>query len=213
MKKIWQVFICLCVVTPAYSATIYGTVAPMTGSRTVGVPGLATAEADWQDVVIDWAVVDNGNDTYTYTYTFKNFDQPGISHVTLDLSDDATDGAEDDEFADPNSVTHFLFNGNPSDELEPGDKDGITGSVKFDIGADGDLTYSFISNRLPVFGDVFVKGGHSELTNTGFSDHASLTRTALDFIARPNGLIPEPATLLLIVPGLLLLARRSGVRK
>ena len=38
----------------------------MTGSRTVGDPGLATAEPDWQDVIIDWSIVDNGNDMITW---------------------------------------------------------------------------------------------------------------------------------------------------
>ena len=205
----WLLFLA----SPALSAVIYGTAAPMSGSRTVGSPGLATAEPDWQDAVIDWSITDNGNGTHTYTYTLSNFDRPGISHLTLDISDDCVEGAENDEFADPYCVTDFMFNGIPSDDyLEAGNKDGITGAVKFDIGADGDLTYSFVSNRLPVFGDVFVKGGQSELTNTGFGDHNSEIRTGDDFIARPNGMTPEPATLGLLLAGgfALLGSRRSS---
>ena len=190
---------------PALSAVIYGTAAPMSGSRTVGSPGLATTEPDWQDAVIDWSITDNGNGTLSYTYTLTNFDRPGVSHLTLDLSDDCVG---DDYFIDPGCLTLFMFNEAPSDDLEPGDRDGIIGAVKFDIGADGDLTYSFDSNRLPVFGDVHVKGGQSELTNTGFGDHSSETRTTVDFIARPNGAVPEPATLCVLLAGSLALLRR-----
>jgi len=207
--------VCVCILAVATSAgaslLVYGTTAPMTGSRTVASPGLATSESDWQDAVIDWSIVDNGNNTYTYIYTFSNFNKPGISHVTLDLSDNCINGSS---FADPNCVTDFKFNGTPSGLLEAGDIDGITGAVKFDIGDDGDLVYSFVSNRSPVFGDLFIKGGSSsELTNTGFGDHANPARTAMDFIARPNGHIPEPATLFLLcgaaVPVLLKRRRKA----
>ncbi len=201
MKRALAALLVCLLAGSAGAASIYATPAPMTGSRTVADPGLTTAEADWADATIDWAIDDNGDGTYTYTYTFTNFDKPGISHITLDLTDNAVD--------DPDAITAFEFNGSPSGDLEIGDKDGITGAVKFDIGADGDLVYSFISNRSPVFGDIHVKGGQSVLTNTGFGDHSSETRIADDFIARPDGVVPEPATLGLLVIGGVVLIRRK----
>jgi hypothetical protein len=92
-------------------------------------------------------------------------------------------------------ITNMKFNGNSTSKIVGGNKGGMIGSIKFDIGADGDsLTYSFTSNRNPVWGDLFVKGGTGYLHNTGFTNHA-LTNV-LDFVARPNGgtvIVPLPA--------------------
>jgi len=197
------VFLCtLCTIlicATASATPIYNSPAPLSGSRSVG-GGLQTSEDDWQDAIIEWLITDNGNNTLRYTYTLKNFDRPGISHVTLDFSDDCMEG---DQLADPNCLTDPRLNGNAisSSNIAPGDHDGIVGGIKFDIGGDGDLVYSFVSNRNPVFGDIHVKGGQSELTNVGLGDHFAPERVAADFVARPNGVAPEPATLAVICVG------------
>ena len=185
----------------AQADLVYGTAAPMQGSRTVG-NGLATNDSDWNDAELTWSIADNGDQTYTYTYTFYNFNRPAISHVALDLSDDAI---SENQLADPEAVTGFYFNGTPSDALEFGDFDGILGAVKFDIGADDDVvTYVFTSNRTAVYGDIFVKGGRESyvVNSTGYFDHDA--DSPLDFIARPNGptQVPEPATMALLGFGL-----------
>jgi len=203
---------CILLICGSASAIpIYNSPAPLSGSRSVG-GGLQTAEADWQDAIIEWLITDNGNNTFTYTYTLENFDKPGISHVTLDFSDDCIEG---DQIADPNCLTDPKLNGTPisSSNIDPGDHDGVVGGIKFDIGGDGDLVYSFVSNRNPVFGDIHVKGGQSELTNVGLGDHFAPERVAADFIARPDGVAPEPATLAVIcVGGAIALLRRRNRR-
>ncbi|MGL4512614.1 MAG: hypothetical protein ACRCT8_05940 [Lacipirellulaceae bacterium] len=182
----------------ADGALVYGEPAALAGLRVVSAPGLATAEPDWLDATIAWSVSPNGDGTFDYEYTLTGFDRPAVSHVTLDLTDDAV--------RDPDAVTNPRLNGSPA-PVEIGNKDGITGAVKFDEGADGTVVYTFTSNREPVWGDVFVKGGSSaEVTNTGFGNQTLMD--PLHYVARPNGRgIPEPASATALA-GLLLLARR-----
>jgi hypothetical protein len=79
--------------------------------------------------------------------------------------------------------------------------DPITG-VKFDdtVG-DAPFTVTFESNRAPVWGDFYVKGGNLSFAyNAGLTDH--LSEDVNDFIARPNGVVPEPGTLAMLGLGL-----------
>jgi hypothetical protein len=189
-------------------AAVYGTNAALTGTRSVtGSPaGLQTAESDWQDAVVAWNITDNGNSTYTYVYTFTGFSSPSISHLVIDLTDNAV--------TDPLAVTNASItdsNGTTpitGGKLEKGNHDGITGDVKFDIGTEqADATYTFTSNRSPVYGDLYVKGGSTNLTNLGFGDQ-TVSNDVIDYIARPDGAVPEPATLGLLGAATILLLRR-----
>lgn len=184
---------------------VYDQPASFTGTRQVGSVGLATDRPSWQDAVVSWEITDNGNNTFTYTYTFTGLNAPALSHFTLDLSDNAIE--------DEGVVVNATLNGSPIQQIEFGDIDEIDGAVKFDIGAEGTNIFSFVSNRMPVWGDFFVKGGGgaqlSTLTNTGFNAHCSPNPD--DFIARPDTvIIPEPATLgAVVAAGLTLLRRRA----
>jgi hypothetical protein len=185
--------------------SIYDQPATFTGTRYVGSVGLATDRPSWQDAVLSWVITDNGNNTLTYTYTFTGLNSPALSHFTLDLSDNALE--------DEGVVMNPTLNGMPIEAYEFGDIDEIEGAVKFDTGAEGTNVFSFISNRMPVWGDFYVKGGGgpqlSELTNTAFNAHCSTDPD--DFIARPDTVvIPEPATLgVVVAAGLTLLRRRA----
>lgn len=172
----------------AVSATIYGAPADLTGSRVFSDPGLFVNDSDWEDILLEWEISDNNDGTFSYEYTISGLNQPGLSHLTLDISDDGVD--------DPDVVTNAMLNGNPV-VTEIGDKDGIIGAVKFDDGADGTVIYSFTSNRFPVWGDVYGKAGAagspSEFYNTGFGDQTLMD--PLEYIARPNGIVPDPNTI------------------
>lgn len=201
------------------AGTIYGTSADLSGSRTVFVTTTTTgsgttntSQYDGKSLEISWLITPNANLTFTYLYTFTGFSSPGISHIILDLTDDAVFPK-----VDPNVVTNVSYNGNSkpvkltfdtfvTNKHNPGGPLGsnpgfpldtsITG-VKFDgIEGTNPLTIMFTSNRAPVWGDVYIKGGSNGFAyNAGLLDRHSTN--VIDFIARPNGVIPEPSSLAL----------------
>jgi hypothetical protein len=196
------------IATSGSAATIYGTAAPLVGA--IGGAGLTTTgDYAGDDVSINWEIVDNGDGTFDYSYTFNNFRRPAISHVVLDLTDDAVFPG-----VDPGVVTAAEYNGNDAQDLlkfgEEGPGSGNPGfpagtsiiGVKFDetteFGDQDPLIITFTSNRAPVYGDIYVKGGSGGgVSNVGLLDHSDMN--PLNFLARPNGagVIPEPSTLAL----------------
>jgi len=203
--------------TSVYGQSIYAfSPAEEYGQRTVAAGELVLHEDNtaWTSARIEWSVARVGTH-WAYEYVFYDFegdaaDSNAISHVTLDVTDDAVgDGA----FLDPDAVTNFRLNGvlqNPAVVVPVLEGDGITGAVKFDVGAGGDrVVYSFDSNRGPVYGHVFVKDGHGHtvtLWNAGRDNPGS--GDIGDFVARPNGIlieqppaVPEPLTVLGLLAG------------
>jgi hypothetical protein len=212
----------------ARAAAIYGT--------TVDPPDYAGErvyfQSDGEDAKIAWEITDNGNGTFTYRYTaiIPNIEGPdgfkSVSHFTLDLSDDFDDDDQQTllDTLDSNSVNFDL------DLVEFGDKDTLTGAVKFDFGGgkpedggvedtDGNpLYYEFTVNRAPVWGNFAIKDGNGTFRNAALENGTVLTSMDKnDFIAVPNGQVPEPASLVLAAAALAALAvhcagRRLGAR-
>ncbi|MEW4569975.1 PEP-CTERM sorting domain-containing protein [Tautonia sp. JC769] len=207
-------------VSAANADPVYGTAADPTGSRTQSNLVLLTntpsgpnvSDYSGKSLNISWEIAQLGNAAFSYTYTFTGFNQPTISHIILDLTDDAVFPR-----VDPKAVTDATYNGSSSgvelvfDEFEtnPRNSGGPGGSnpgfpigptivgVKFEGMDDlNPLVISFTSNRAPVWGHVYVKGG-----DNGFAYNRGLinpnSTDVLDFIARPNGLVPEPSSLAL----------------
>ena len=203
------------VTSNAGAVSVYGTAADLTGTRTtdtvgpdiaVAVGGLTGFGNEWQtDFGVSWNIVDNGNGTYDYTYTFLGFGDKdkNISNFVLDISDDCY------STPDPDCVTDATFNGVSIDaeDIEFGDLmeglSGVVGSVKFDLGSGNPSVYSFTSNRLPVWGHLAMKdgGGPETCAAPGGSNIVCSNQLLgigddddpINFVARPNGVVPIPA--------------------
>lgn len=207
-------------------AAIYGTANGLTlsGSRSEATAGQMVLGGNWLadgitpagDIQsVAWLITDMGTHWH-YQYTFTNFGSPDISHAILDLTDDAVT-PNIDPFAvyniDTNSgddvkVELTTFGPHPSNPGFPAGNSII--GIKFDFGGESPFIIEFDSNRSPVWGDFYVKGGNDSLAyNDGLTKHASSDDVS-DFIARPNGIIepaeltPEPATLATWLAGMAL---------
>ncbi|MFN4241740.1 MAG: hypothetical protein ACK4PI_00730 [Tepidisphaerales bacterium] len=178
--------------------SVYDTPADPTGTRSLSGGTMASDVPGWSDTTIFWTVTPNPDGTLRYTYTLTGFITPAVLLFTLDLTDNAV--------LDPLSVTSATVNGDPV-LFALGDLDGITGAVRFEGGGTGTIVYSFDSNRAPVWGHFLIGGDAGVAVNVAFGDNTS--PDPLDYIARPNGAIPEPAGLAgLALAGLLLVRRR-----
>jgi hypothetical protein len=188
------------------AAPIYGTAAPLIGSRTedFGITTGGEYASDGTSFTVSWEIELLG-DVFRYTYAFSGFESPDVSHFILDLTDDCVGGTADPNCVTDATVSLLEFNEFGTSPSNPGFPAlaSIVG-VKFDALPDGTLEISFTSNRSPVYGDFYLKGGRESFAyNDGLTDHSSAD--VLDFIARPNGagVVPEPGSLVLLGAGLL----------
>src|SRR4051812_9413836 len=72
-----------------YAAGIYGTPAPLTGTRTENSGQIVTGggyQTDAANFTLDWTVTQLG-DLFTYRYDVSGYHTPGISHFIISLSE------------------------------------------------------------------------------------------------------------------------------
>jgi hypothetical protein len=195
----------------AFGLPLFGEPADLTGSRSepASIVTGGNYASDEENLTISWTIASNaGNPAlWDYSYTLSNFANPGVSHFIISLSPGcSTDpgcitGADNFEYGDYSGA-------NPSN---PGMPATISG-VKFDFGSEDPSSYAFTSNRAPVWGDFYFKGGSDSYAyNTGLTNHNSVN--ILDFIARPDtsggappAEIPEPGTWALLASGVVFIA-------
>lgn len=174
------------------------------GSLTTADGGLIGSGGSWEtnpdhDVTFSWTVTQNADLSWRYAYTFNSTGIQGdISHLLIEVSS---------TFTDDN-----IFNDTPAaDEGEPDDNGESNGnpnipdtvfSLKFQNAGGSVFTVEFDSDRVPVWGDIFAKGGRQELWNAGFmaSDidpDVAAQNGSIDY----HALVPDTMTTTVPVPG------------
>src|SRR4051794_19172726 len=149
-------------VAGCYASTIYGTPAPLTGTRTENSGEIVTGggyQTDAGNFTLDWLVTQTGG-LFTYTYELSGYHTPAISHFVISLSD----GCSLDTACITGASSGFVYgvyNATDQGNSNPGFPAGVSiNGVKFDSGSEDSTTYTFTSDRAPVFGDFYLKGGN-----------------------------------------------------
>jgi hypothetical protein len=198
------------------AASVLGTAAPLGSGSRVAPASIVTGGAYDDGFTVAWDISFNGS-FYLYEYTFSGFDfrgVPAISHFIMDVSDSCNDPVSNRTVCISNFTTNGLdpdfewdddFGPGPSN---PGFPAGFSiNGVKINIDEPDDtkdLTVSFESQRAPMWGNMYFKGGSSSYAyNTGLAAPDSMN--VLDFIPVVDTVggpvVPEPGSVVLLLSG------------
>lgn len=184
----------------------------LSGSRTTPDASGVVANDGWVDdqggFKIVWDIDPSSDESYwNYSYTLSDKDgstlDPGLSHWILEVTEGVGIGSFSDIYVNPEGdppvegPKMWYADTQPNPDM-PYDIYGI----KFDVGN----TVTFTSTQRPVWGDFYAKDGrHGEdqiwatAWNTGFGTDPNLSTTDFTpWIPTPDGVIPEPSTILLV---------------
>ena len=224
IKQLCGTAVLICGLAGASSGAILVPEGGLTGTRSLG-SGLSGV----YDVTLDYSVTIEG-DFLRYTYDFRvnadNSDRrrPAISNLHLELTPGCGTTDADCIIQNIEITSGQLFFGTFTNHVPSS----LTGLKVDNINNELDFTLTFLSNRLPMWGDVGGKGSTRTFYNTGFgtapgdpnspddATHQSwiLVPDSENFSGGdPGGEepgIPEPASMALLGGGLLVLgvARR-----
>jgi hypothetical protein len=205
------------------SAQAFAALPSYTGSLTSANGGLAgtggwvdpsllkpSQQSGWFGPSITWTVSQNADLTWHYDYTFSVY-RTAISHAIVEVSDTFGGSNIWNAAGSFGRIEIQDYSGsNPSNPGMPGAAHGI----KFDNTIGTTVHIAFDSNRVPVWGDFYVKGGKTEgtdnaLWNAGFAlpdPLAPISNGSLDnHILVPDTInsTPEPASFVSLAAGLM----------
>lgn len=180
------------------------------------VPPPANAEG----FTIAWEVSQNMDGTWHYEYTMLDAAggnlNPAVSHAIFQLSENITPGDLFNFGGNNQQITYGTFGPAPSNPGIPGSIFGI----KIDTDGMSPTVLSFDSNRQPMWGDFYTKGGSSSFAyNVSFgvavanlNDYANppvdASGAPLFKILVPDTIIPTPGSIALVGFAGLAMARR-----
>lgn len=189
----------------------------------------------WSKVTLSWEVSQNADLTWRYKYTLAVDSAPDISHFIIEGSSNpgnefTADNVLGDAIAVINRFT-FTVDG-PLDsgravEIQQHDTDpgnpGLPGSIYGikieDLGDFREITVEFDSDRVPVWGDFYMKGGPGSYAyNAGFTladpTDPPASGSLQSHVLVPDSVVPEPTTLALLgLGGLAMLGKRMRIRR
>jgi len=187
----------------ASASSIWGSDATgyLTGSRGIG-NGVDTYNP-WSGFQISWDITkDNGTGLWTYQYTVTG-NQPAVSHFILEVTETP---AFTYTYVSGKIEGPDQWNGSGPGASNTGLPNEFYG-IKFDYGNEGSVVYTITTDRAPVWGVFYAKGGQNGAWSTAlnFGDYKTNTNlTTTDFIVRPDGggQVPIPAAAWLLGSGL-----------
>jgi len=163
---------------------------------------------------ISWIITFDGmTNLYTYSYSFFAPNRSGApqpleqSHFILELSGGCIVEGQSDCISGFGGKTEFRSNWDSSGpgQSNPGFP---TGTSIYGVKFDEELsTYTFLSDRIPVWGNFYAKKANDGLWNFGLESAYSGSDNTLYFIPRPDTdspapQIPEPGTFALLGAGI-----------
>lgn len=169
--------------------------------------GTLTTSPAWESASLSWIVSQDDSELWHYQYTFSSF-APAISHSIFEVSSNFT-GDNIKAGTGASGGNYFLgtYATSPSNPGIPGSIYGI----KFEDFADGSGSFTIVSDRIPMWGDFYGKGGKDNYAyNLGFGSNTSAAISsgnaggwALVPDTNTGPPVPEPSTMLLLGLGVM----------
>lgn len=239
-----------CLILGVFGLAVTARAATYTGSLTYTPPfppdaadelSVQVDGLDWvtYTLSISWTVTDTDHTYPThpwkYSYTFQHDgNQAAISHLIIEGSE----GIQEDDIIGLSGAKNLDVGLQQAQSGNPDIPEGLWGIRVEPTGSDvKSLTFSFYSNRVPVWGDFYAKnGGHAGMFNSAFNYNntagvesgflspdvdpafpaasGTVANHYYYHILRPDSVVvPEPATIALLGAAMLLpMARRRGIK-